>query len=233
MRLLLVEDDSRVVGAVQDHFAGSCYAIDHAPTVADGRRRLVHGRYDAIVLDLTLPDGDGATIADACRQAGSNVPIIMITAKDGIGDRIAGLGRGADDYLCKPFAVSELAARLEAVLRRSRPETHRVLQYADVRLDLLRRTVHRGETEASLSSREVDLLAFFMSHPEQVLPKQTILKQVWGDEVEQDSNILHVYANYLRNKLGGSQLPPIIHTVRGIGYILSVERPAAGEDAEG
>ncbi len=225
LKVLLVEDDPTVVKAVRGGFSEEQVSILHAPTVGDACRLLSRQRFDAIILDLNLPDGDGATVADACRQAGSDVPIIMVTANDSVDDRIAGLGRGADDYLCKPFAVEELSARLRAVLRRARTSHQHLLRYDDVELDLLARQVRRKEIDKNLSAREVDLLAYLMSHPEQVLPKDRILKEVWGDSADQDSNVLHVYANYLRNKLEGGMYPRIIHTVRGVGYILSRDDP--------
>ncbi len=223
LNVLLVEDDPDVVNAVRDGFAEGRVKLDHAPTIADGQRMLGQSTpYDALILDLTLPDGDGMQIADACRKAGSNIPIVMVTARDSLDDRIAGLGVGADDYLCKPFAVEELFARLDAVLRRANPRRQHVLKFADVELDLLRRQVRRGGKVKSLSTRELDLLAYLMCHPGEVLSQDQLLREVWGDEAEHDSNVLRVYANYLRNKLG---FPRILFTIRGAGYVLSQDDP--------
>lgn len=225
LNILLVEDDPSVVEAIRDGFSESSMTIDHAPTIAEGCQKLSTQKYHAIILDLNLPDGNGTDIADACRSAGSDIPIIMVTANDTVEDRIRGLQHGADDYLCKPFAVEELSARLEAVLRRSRPKHRHILKYHDMELDLLRRRVLRNKIQAPLSAREMDLLAFLMTHPEQVLSKASILKNIWGDDEIHDSNVLHVYANYLRNKTEGGLYPRLIHTIRGKGYILSHKNP--------
>lgn len=223
LNLLLVEDDESVVAAVREGLSAARVLLHHAPSIADGLRLLERQHhFDAIILDLTLPDGDGTLIADACRSAGSDIPIVMVTAKDSVNQRINGFGHGADDYLCKPFAVGELIARLDAVLRRTRPKQRHILKYADVELDLIQRQVRRNGFEKALSARELDLLAYLMCHPEEVLSQDRILKDVWGDEAEQDSNVLRVYANYLRNKLDH---PRIIHTIRGVGYILSQRDP--------
>lgn len=226
--VLLVEDDCAIATAVCEGLARKGIRVHHASTVADGKRRLMESDgFDAIILDLTLPDGDGATIADACRQHDNDTPIIMVTAKDNVEDRIAGLRRGADDYIGKPFAVEELIARLEAVLRRTRPANRHILIYHDVELDLVKRRVRRGDIDTSLSAREMDLLAYLMSHPEEVLSKRRILDAVWGEGSAQNSNVLHVYANYLRNKLEAGRYPRIIHTVRSVGYVLTNTDPEA------
>ncbi len=225
LRILMVEDDESVVQAVRDGLGPGAIELIHAATIAQGKRHLGQGVFDAVILDLNLPDGDGAEIAVACREAGSPIPILMITAKDSVDDRIAGLGLGADDYICKPFAIEELSARLEAVLRRYRRRGDHVLRYADVELDLLRRSLKRSELEEQLSAREVDLLAFLLNHAEEVMTKEQILKAVWGDDDQQDSNVLHVYANYLRNKMEGGRYSRLLHTVRGIGYVLAQEEP--------
>jgi len=224
--VLMVEDDERVIAPVRECFSRHGIRLLSATSLAAARKLLAQPeRFDALVLDLNLPDGNGTELAVEIRRTGYDVPIIMVTARDAIAERIAGLGHGADDYLCKPFAVEELIARLRAVLRRVRPHDAHVLHYADVEVDLVRRQVRRGEIELNLSARELDLLAYFMCHPEQVLKKERILRDVWGDESEQDSNVLHVYANYLRNKLEQARYPRLLHTVRGVGYIMSREEP--------
>ncbi|NOX59851.1 MAG: response regulator transcription factor [Planctomycetes bacterium] len=226
LRLLLVEDDPRVVSTLREGLAAFDVELFHSGTLALAEEHLQTGKTpDAIVLDLNLPDGFGGTFAARCRKRGISVPIIMLTARDEIQDRIAGLQLGADDYMCKPFAVEELIARLDAVLRRSRRDDSRRLRYDDIELDLLTRTVKCGDTEASLSTRELDLLAYFMLHAEEVLSKQQILREVWGDGAEHDENLLQVYANYLRNKLAKSRTKKILHTVRGVGYVFSADEP--------
>jgi DNA-binding response OmpR family regulator len=149
----------------------------------------------------------------------------MLTARDTVLERVEGFRQGADDYLCKPFNVEELAARLQAICRRSRPLNRYVLQYSDVELDLITRLVRRNKISQTLSAREAELLAYFMRHPEEPLAREQILEQVWGDEAEDDSNVLNVYVNYLRNKIEAALYPRIIHTVRGLGYILSDKAP--------
>jgi len=224
--VLMIEDDERVINPVREGFARRGIHLLAAQTLAAARMHLAHpDRFDAIVLDLNLPDGNGAELAVEARRNGCNVPIIMVTARDAIAERIAGLSRGADDYLCKPFAVEELIARLQAVLRRVRPRGSHVLNYADVEVDLVRRQVRRGDIELNLSARELDLLAYLMCHPEEVLEKNRILRDVWGDEADQDANVLHVYANYLRNKLEQGRYSRLLHTVRGTGYVFSRSEP--------
>ncbi len=223
INLLLVEDDDSVVRAIFDGLSRPLVELHHAPSIAEGKRLLDQSLcFDAVILDRSLPDGDGTELASACRRAGNDVPIVMVTARDTINERIDGLGLGADDYLCKPFAIEELAARLDAVMRRAGPKRRHLLKYADVEVDLIRRQVTRNGIDKNLSARELDLLAFFMCHPDEPLTNERILRDVWGDDAEQDSNVLRVYANYLRNKLSH---PRIIHTVRGVGYILSERNP--------
>jgi two-component system response regulator MprA len=226
LHVLVVEDDARVARTVQRSFIQHQIAIEHVGTLAAARSLLDAGcEFDALVLDLTLPDGNGLDLAWRCRERGLDLPIIMVTARDAIEDRILGLQHGADDYLCKPFAVEELLARLSAVLRRVRPDAEHVLRYGDIEIDLMKRQVRRGELHATLSARELDLLAYFVAHPEQVLEKAQILREIWGGEAEHDENVLQVYTNYLRNKTEQGFKPRVIHTVRGIGYVLSMEPP--------
>jgi two-component system response regulator MprA len=225
-KVLMVEDDEQLVAAVRNDFRDRRLDLHHARTIAEALDELGRPRaFDAVVLDLNLPDGNGVTVADVCRRRGLGVPIIMVTARDGVEDRVAGLRHGADDYLCKPYAVEELFARLDAVWRRARPVRNHVLRYADIELDLVKRRLTRGETELTVSTRELDLLAYFMSRPEQILEKEQILQDVWGNGADGDANLLQVYANYLRNKLEGGRYPRVLHTVRGVGYILSEKEP--------
>lgn len=228
LRLLLVEDDLEIVRTLREGLPESRFQLNHAATVEAGRQMLLSQIFDVVVLDLQLPDGSGLAIADALRAAGSDVPILMLTGKSAVSERVDGFKHGADDYLCKPFAVEELLARLTALLKRSRPDRRNLLKYADVELDLLTRVVRRHDLQATLSLREVDLLAYLMHRPEQVVPRSAILEQVWGDDAEGDSNVVNVYINYLRNRLEGGRFPRLIHTVRGVGYILSENAPENG-----
>ena len=166
-----------------------------------------------------LPGLDGLEVAQRLRSAGDNVPILMLTARDAVADRVKGLETGADDYLVKPFAPEELVARVKALLRRSQEERHEVLRYADVELDTGTRIAHRGAREIELSPTEYDLLLLFMKRPRQVLTREIILDRVWGMEFEGSSNVMEVYVGYLRSKLEAEGESRLIHTVRGVGYV--------------
>lgn len=226
LRILLVEDDPTVAESVCAGLPAGRFQVDHAASVMAATQVLAVRRvFDAIVLDLSLPDGDGRLVADYCRKHALDIPILMATARDTVNDRLRGLAGGADDYICKPFAVAELGMRIEAVCRRMNPTRRHLLRYDDIELDLLRHRVRRGEVEAVLSAREMDFLAFLISNPEQVLSKERLLKEVWSDAVGCDDNVLHVYVNYLRNKLEAGRYPRILHTVRAVGYCLSRTEP--------
>ena len=223
--LLLIEDDPNVSRLVRDGLAPDQYQIDHAASVADGSARLRRSGYDVIVLDLNLPDGDGLELARSLRSEGNNTPIIMLTARSAVGQRIDGFASGADDYLCKPFSVDELAARVQAVVRRAGARADRTLRYADLELNLIDRTVRRKDLEATLSAREMDLLIYLINHADDVIPRQQMLEEVWGASAENDSNVLNVYVNYLRNKIERGRHDRLIHTVRGVGFLLSTRPP--------
>jgi two-component system response regulator MprA len=159
-------------------------------------------------------------VARRLRVAGDHVPILMLTARDTVADRVVGFEAGADDYLIKPFAHEELLARVKALLRRTQPERHEVLRYADVELDTGTRVAHRGEREIELSPTEYELLSIFMRRPRQVLTRDVILERVWGLDFEGSSNVMEVYVGYLRSKLEAGGEPRLIHTVRGVGYVM-------------
>lgn len=225
IRLLLIEDDPGVAGTVREGLTARRFLVSCATTLAAGRRVLSSRRFDAVVLDLTLPDGNGLDLAAELRSADADLPLLMLTAKDSIPDRVAGFSHGADDYLCKPFDVEELAARLFAILRRAHSGERHILRYRDLHLQLVTHTVRRKEITVTLSARETELLAFLMRHAEEVLPRDRVLREVWGDDAEADSNVLNVYVNYLRNKTEAGLHPRLIHTVRRIGYMLSEKEP--------
>lgn len=224
-RVLLIEDDAGVVDIVRDGLDSRGFSVQHAPDLATGKQLLSVSHPELVVLDLTLPDGSGLDLASMLRSGGNDVPILMLTARHSVPDRVTGFQHGADDYLCKPFDIEELAARLQAILRRAGTGERHILCYADVRLDLLTRTVQRRDIRATLSDREAQLLAYLMRHPEESLPRDRILEDVWGDEAEDDSNVLNVYVNYLRNKIESRAERRLIHTVRGVGYMLSEKDP--------
>lgn len=224
-RVLLVEDDPEVVEAVIGGLDAERFSVEAVCSVADGRRRLASGDHDAMILAAALPDGSGLDLVDMIRTADQDLPILMLSAETSVSERLDGFRHGADDYLCKPFAVEELEARLKALLRRAHPKTPHVLAYADVELDLLERVVRRGDLQLSLSARETHLLAYLMEHAEQPLPRARILEDIWGDRTESERNVVNVYVNYLRNKLERGGRPRLIHTVRGVGYVLSEASP--------
>ena len=224
-KVLLVEDDAGVAEIVRDGLCTRGFSVQHAPDLTIGVGLLSASTFDVVILDLTLPDGDGLNLASSLRSIGNEIPILILTARDTVPDRLVGFRHGADDYLCKPFDVEELAARLHAVLRRARAGERHVVRYADVQLDLLARTVRRNDVQATLSDREAELLAYLMRHSEEVLQRDRILEDVWGDEAEDDSNVLNVYINYLRNKIETPGSPRLIHTLRGVGYMLSDKDP--------
>jgi two-component system response regulator MprA len=224
--VLLIEDDRELARTVQEALRVANVSLDHAAALVDARRRISTRTYDAIILDLGLPDGSGLELAEAMRQSGSEIPILMLTAQTAVQQRLDGFAHGADDYVCKPFAVNELIARLKALLRRAHPERQHVLRYGDVELDLLKRVACRGDVAAVLSDREAALLAYLMRHPEEPLSREQLAQEVWGLDAETDSGVVNVYINYLRNKLEhGNRQNRLIHTVRGVGYMLAEVAP--------
>lgn len=223
--VLLVEDDDDIAQALCDDLGARAFSVSRVSTLAAAKQYLATRNYEAVLLDLTLPDGDGLDLAAAIRAAGAELPILMLTARDSVPDRLAGFEHGADDYVGKPFDVDELAARLRVAIRRAHAGQRHVLHYADLELDLTTRTARRGAIRVALSDRESVLLAFLLRHPEEPLSRQRILEEVWGDEVEADSNVLNVFVNLLRNKIEQGSTLRIIWAVRGVGYILSGKDP--------
>jgi len=217
--LLVVDDDPRVTDLVRRILAYEGYSVAVATNGNEALTRTLEHPPDLIVLDIMLPGLDGLEVARRLRAAGDNVPILMLTARDAVADRVAGFETGADDYLVKPFAPEELLVRVKALLRRSQAERHEVLRYADVELDMGTRIAHRGTREIELSPTEYELLALFLRRPRQVLTREIILDRVWGIDFEGSSNVMEVYVGYLRTKLETDGEPRLIHTVRGIGYV--------------
>jgi two-component system response regulator MprA len=175
---------------------------------------------DAIVLDLGLPGVDGLEVCRRLRSAGDDTPVLILTARDAVSDRVLGLDAGADDYLVKPFALAELEARLRALLRRRPAGTGEVLRFADLSLDLSSREARRGDRAFTLTRIEFDLLELFLRHPRQVLTREVLLDRVWGYTFDSGTNSLAVYVGYLRRKTETGGEPRLIHTVRGVGYVL-------------
>lgn len=217
--LLVVDDDPRITNLVRRIFAYEGYSVAVAATGQEALDRTLERPPDLIVLDVLLPGIDGLEVARRLREAGDNVPILMLTARDAVENRVEGLAVGADDYLVKPFAPEELVARVKALLRRSQAERYEVLRYADVELDTGTRLAHRGAREIELSPTEYELLALFLRRPRQVLTREIIMDRIWGLDFEGSSNILEVYVGYLRAKLEAAGEPRLIHTIRGVGYV--------------
>ena len=223
MRVLLVEDEQGIAGFIRKGLTESGYAIDVAPDGQQGLAYALAAEYDLIILDVMLPLLDGLAVLRALRQRGLNTPVLLLTARDAVADRVSGLDAGADDYLTKPFAFPELLARIRALLRRPPMQTDTVLCVADLYMDLAKRAVRRAERMIELSPREFTLLEYLMRHAGQVLTRTQIAEHVWNFDFDSDLKVVDVYIGYLRRKIENASEPPLIHTVRGVGYRLSAE----------
>ncbi len=217
--ILVVDDDPRITDLLRRILAYEGYSVAIAASGNEALNRSMERQPDLVVLDIMLPELNGLEVAQRLRAAGDNMPILMLTARDTVADRVKGLETGADDYLVKPFAPEELVARVKALLRRSQEERLEVLRYTDVELDTGTRIAHRGTREIELSPTEYELLLLFMKRPRQVLTREIILDRVWGMDFEGSSNVMEVYVGYLRAKLEAEGEPRLIHTVRGVGYV--------------
>ncbi|MEU9995645.1 response regulator transcription factor [Streptomyces sp. NPDC050848] len=227
-RILIVDDEPAVREALRRSLAFEGYGTEEAVDGVDALARMESYAPDLVVLDVQMPRMDGLTAARRIRASGSTVPILMLTARDTVGDRVTGLDAGADDYLVKPFELDELFARIRALLRRSSyasaadtsAEGGDVLSFGDLRMDLATREVTRAGRAVELTRTEFTLLEMFLAHPRQVLTREQILKAVWGFDFEPSSNSLDVYVMYLRRKTEAGGEPRLVHTVRGVGYVL-------------
>jgi len=223
-KILVVEDDEGIAGTLYRGLTFEGYKVN---TAYDGVAGLASARDDPpdlVILDWMLPGLDGLEVCRRLRSAGST-PILMLTAKDAVIDRVHGLDAGADDYLVKPFAFDELLARLRALLRRAKPsgEVGETLKFADLLLDTGAREVRRGTRKIELTAKEFDLLELFMRHPRQVLTREVIFDRIWGYDFGGESNIIEVYVRYLRQKTETETEPRLLQTVRGYGYVLREE----------
>ena len=220
-RLLVVDDDRAVRESLRRALTLEGYEVDLAEDGADALARVVSASPDAIVLDVAMPVVDGIEMCRRLRNDGNGLPVLMLTARESVTDRVAGLDAGADDYLVKPFALEELLARLRAILRRTDGAAPGdVLEFADVTLDTGTRVVKRGGREMELTRTEFSLLELFLRNPRQVLTRSLIFERVWGYDFGPTSNSLEVYVGYLRRKTEAGGEPRLIHTVRGVGYAL-------------
>ena len=218
-RILIIEDDTAILKVLQRGLAYEGYTVDVA---TDGRSGLneAHDHHpDLVILDWMLPGMDGLEVCRRLRLQGG-LPILMLTAKDTIQDRVQGLDAGADDYIVKPFNLDELTARIRALFRRTQTERNQVYQFADLTMDSDSRQVMRGKRLVPLTAKEYELLELFLRHPRQVLTREVIFDRVWGYDFGGESNVLEVYIRYLRQKLEAENESRLIHTVRSVGYVL-------------
>lgn len=222
MRLLLVEDDAELAAAVSGGLREHGYQVRHAASFADGRYQAGDGDFDLVVLDVMLPGGSGFDLCRELRARGSSTPILMLTARDSVDDRVTGLDVGADDYLTKPFAFRELLARVRALARRRRDLEPEVVAIADLEVDLGRRRVKRAGKEIELTAKEFALLACFVEHRDRVIDRPLITAHVWDDNHDPFTNVLEVLVRRLRRKIDDGFEPKLIHTFRGAGYRLGV-----------
>lgn len=220
MRILLVEDETKVASFIQKGLEEEQYQVDVAHDGEEGLRRALASEHDLIILDILLPKRDGMSILREVRDRRIDTPVLILTAKDSVEDRVAGLNSGCDDYLPKPFAFAELLARSRALLRRKSTDRGVTLAVGDLVLDPVSHRVTRAGKNVELTSREYALLQYFMHHPNQILTRTMIVEQVWGYDFDNFSNVVDVYVNYLRNKIDRNFEPKLLHTVRGIGYVL-------------
>ena len=219
-RILVVDDDPTVTSVVRRGLALEGYAVDTASSGMQGLSIVRDRTPDLVILDIMMPGLDGYEVLGRLRAADANLPVLMLTARDGTSDQVKGLESGADDYVVKPFTFSVLAARVKALLRRREIEHPEVMRFADLALDTGMKRARRGAREVELTSTEYEVLRQFMLHPRRVLPKHMLMDRVWGYDVEGSSNVLEVYVKQLRHKLEAAGEARLIHTFRGAGYVL-------------
>lgn len=227
--ILVVDDDAKITAFLRRGLVLEGYEVTVANDGAQALRSVAERPPDLMILDIMMPGVDGLEVCRRIRAAGEELPILMLTARDAVTDRVKGLDTGADDYLVKPFALEELLARVRVLLRRKPAEARNpepapprpgVLQYADLTLDTASREAHRAGRVIDLTAKEYELLALFMHHPRQVLTRDMLMENVWGYDYSGESNVLEVYVGYLRQKLEAGGEPRLIQTVRGVGYVL-------------
>ena len=222
MRLLVIEDEQKVANFIKQGLEEEGYAVDHAADGASGLQMALEGLHDVIVLDVMLPKLDGLSVLQQVRQAHVTTPVLLLTVRATIEDKVLGLDAGADDYLTKPFAFEEFVARVRALLRRRAETAPPILQVADLALDPARRAVSRGAKKIELTPREFTLLDYFMRNPGRVLTRTMIANRVWDYTFDSTTNVIDVYVNYLRKKIDTGHDTRLLHTVRGVGYVMKV-----------
>ena len=225
MKLLIVEDEPKTGQYLQQGLSEAGFIVDLASDGLSGEQLALHNDYDLLVLDVMLPGQNGWQLLAHLRQVGLRMPVLFLTARDSVEDRVHGLELGADDYLIKPFAFAELLARIRTLLRRGQsPAQDTELSLADLRLDLLRRRAERGGQRIELTAKEFALLELLLRRQGEVLPKSLIASQVWDMNFDSDTNVIEVAIRRLRSKVDDSFSVPLIHTVRGMGYVLELRR---------
>jgi heavy metal response regulator len=223
VRLLVVEDESKVASFIKKGLEEEGYAVDLAADGELGLAMALERVHDLIILDIRLPKMDGLRVLQMLRRDKITTPVLLLTVRATIEDKVLGLDAGADDYLTKPFAFQELVARVRALLRRRAEAEPTVLQVGDLSLDPARRTVTRGGVKIDLTAREFALLDYFMRNPGRVLTRTMIAEHVWDYSFDTSTNVIDVYVNYLRKKIDAEREPKLLHTVRGVGYTLRAE----------
>jgi DNA-binding response OmpR family regulator len=222
-RVLVIEDERKILRSLERGLQAEGYEVAIAATGEDGYRLAATQAFDCVVLDLLLPSRGGLEILADLRRSGSAVPVLILTARDAVEDRVAGLDAGADDYLVKPFAFAELLARLRALLRRDRADRETVLRANDLEVDLLSRRVVRGGSTINLTHREFEVLVYLLRHKNSIVTRDMLGRDVWREPNHALTNVIEVYITMLRRKLEGPGRRPLIHTLRGVGYSLRDE----------
>ncbi len=227
MNILIIEDEQKIAASIKNGLEGEGYQVDISATGEDGFYLLNTKQYDLLILDLMLPGRNGLDILKALRQKGIKVPVIILTARDAVEDRVEGLDKGADDYLVKPFAMAELSARIRALLRRGASELPLRLKLADLELDRVLRKVKRGGKELGLTNREFDLLEYLLRHQNSIVTREMLAKDVWQQTMRATplDNVIDVHIARLRAKIDEPFDKKLLHTIRGVGFMLSEEAP--------
>ncbi len=229
MRILVVEDERKVASFIRRGLEEERYIVESAADGEEGLVLALENHFDAIVLDVMLPKMDGYSVLRELRAAGNSVPVLMLTARGSMEDRVQGLDLGADDYLAKPFHFEELAARLRSILRRSTPEKSTKLHVGDLVLDLVTHFAYREGKEIELTTKEYALLEYLMRNRDRILSRSMIMQHVWKHNFDPESNIIDVYVKRLRQKIERPEAPPLIQSIRGVGYRM---RETSGPDDE-
>jgi DNA-binding response OmpR family regulator len=220
LRLLVVEDEPSLLSIITKRLKEEGYGVDSAKDGREGENYITSAEYDCIILDIMIPFQDGLTLLRKIRAKNISAPVLLLTAKDSIDDRVTGLDSGADDYLVKPFSFDELLARVRAMLRRHKDKKNTVLSVGDLEMDTITREVQRGGKAIELTSKEYSILEYFLRNKNRVLTKSQIAEHVWNYDFEYNSNIVEVYVRYLRRKMDEEFKNKLIHTIRGGGYVI-------------